>query len=94
MTDLPKNFANHPKSITEIKSDRSNLAEDATPRDALIEMLREIDSGSISPDHLIISYLYRDANGVQRTGYHCAGKNGFEGIGLLTANQISMAGGR
>lgn len=37
MTD---DFANHPKSITEIKSDRSNSAKDWTPRDVLIDVLR------------------------------------------------------
>ena len=47
-------FANAPQSITEIKSDRTNDATIATPRDILIGMLRDIDNGRINPTALIV----------------------------------------
>jgi hypothetical protein len=47
-------FANHPKSITEIKSDRSNSAKDWTPRDVLIDVLRAIDAKEIDIEALVV----------------------------------------
>lgn len=54
------NFANHPQSLSEIKSDKSWNPQDWTPRDALISALRDIDSGKINPDSLIIIYNNKD----------------------------------
>jgi hypothetical protein len=48
------NFANHPKSITEIKGEKSFDAKDWTPRDALINALRDIDSGELDAQALIV----------------------------------------
>lgn len=53
-TDNNISFANAPQSITEIRSDRTNDASVATPRDILIAMLRDIDSGRINPVALIV----------------------------------------
>ena len=53
-TDDNMSFANAPQSITEIKSDRTNDATVATPRDILIGMLRDIDNGRINPTALIV----------------------------------------
>lgn len=51
---LPENFAEHPKSIGEIRSDRESSASAWTPRDALISALRDIDSGIINADAVVI----------------------------------------
>jgi hypothetical protein len=53
-TDDNMSFANAPQSITEIKSDRTNDATVATPRDILIGVLRDIDNGRINPTALIV----------------------------------------
>ena len=50
MTD----FSQYPKSITEIKSDKSGNACDWTVRDMLIDTLREIDSGETKPYMAVI----------------------------------------
>lgn len=48
-------FANHPKSVTEIRSDKSNAAKDWTPRDALVALLRDIDGG-LKVEALVVAY--------------------------------------
>lgn len=47
-------FADHPKSVTEIRSARSDRACDWTPRDVLIDVLRAIDEKRIDPDALVV----------------------------------------
>lgn len=49
-------FKNHPKSIAELRSDRTNNSADWSPRDVLIHMLRMIDEGDIAPNVLVVSY--------------------------------------
>ena len=55
MTTYPENFADYPKSVSEIKSDENGgNAALVTPRDALICALRRIDSAETKPETLII----------------------------------------
>lgn len=60
---LPESFVNHPKSVTEIKGDRSGAAADQTPRDVLIQTLRELDEGTIDPEALAVVFKPRVAPG-------------------------------
>lgn len=49
-----ESFAAMPPSVTELRANRSEDGGDWTPRDVLIATLREIDSGRLKPDALII----------------------------------------
>lgn len=53
---MEPNFAEAPRSFTEMKADKTGRAEDWTCRDALISMLRDIDRGVLDPDNIIITY--------------------------------------
>lgn len=48
-------FKDHPPSITEIRSDKTGRGADWTPRDALIRLLRDIDSGEVVIQALFIA---------------------------------------
>lgn len=50
------NFADHPKTIGEIKSDKTDSAHDWTAREALIYLLREIDKGALDITNVIVTY--------------------------------------
>lgn len=78
-------FSNHPKSVTELKLERDPAATWA-PRDALIDMLRDIDSGRLKVSNLVISY--EDENG---SGYSVAGPmtNG-QTLGLLEWTKLRI----
>lgn len=51
-----KDFSNQPKSITEIKANKNSDGTLWIPRDALIHLLRLIDSGEEKIDMIIIGY--------------------------------------
>lgn len=51
-----ESFSNYPRSLNEMRSRKSGNAADWAPRDALIQMLRDIDNGIIAPDALVVSF--------------------------------------
>ncbi len=71
-------------SITEIRSDKTGKAETWTPRDALVSVLRKIDSGEIAPENLFLAYNYTKNDKLLRK-CHCAGPaKTLEFIGMLS----------
>lgn len=71
MTDdfaVTDDFADHPKSITEIKADKTDLAVNWTPRDALTHLLREIDSGRLNARAIVIGIDVLEDDGSK--GFH------------------------
>lgn len=49
-------FSEHPISLPEARARRSGQASDWTPRDALIDTLRRLDSGELNIDAAIVVY--------------------------------------
>lgn len=86
MTD---DYSNHPPSITEIKSDKTRDGSKWTPRDALIALLRDIDSGKASPDAMIIICGKYEENRTF-TSYYQSTKNVYETLGLLEDGKVLM----
>lgn len=83
-------FKDYPKTINEIKSDQSNKAADWTARDLLIYLLREIDSGNLHAENIIVC--------VQKENeifYRFAGENkNSQNVGLLeTVKHLILTGG-
>ena len=78
------NFADAPRTIGELKSDKTQSACDWKPRDALIWLLREIDSGKIDADHLIMCWREKIPEGTN-TKYKQAGGSpwAWDALGLL-----------
>lgn len=80
MTD---DFTNHPQSVTEIRAHKSQCPSDWTPRDALIEALRGIDSGQIKPEAMVIIWRSRDEGGHFCTQFNVATPDLHVTLGLL-----------
>lgn len=55
MSEEPGEFANAPQSITELRSEREGDMSLWTPRDVLVHILRQIDSGEIEPKHVVVA---------------------------------------
>lgn len=79
-------FSNHPPTIGEVRSERTRLASDWTPRDALITLLRDIDSGKVDVDALVIAYRY---NKRKRTSFLAATPDGVTTLGLLERAKLA-----
>lgn len=81
---MADDFSAYPKSLTEVKAARTNDARDATPRDTLIELLREIDGGTLNPYALTVVYAWRDANGGQHSTFNNSAPDTLTTLGMLT----------
>lgn len=68
-----EDFSEAPVSIGEVRSDRSNLAKDWTPREALVSMLRDIDSGKRNPEELMIITIEPDGESEMNVRYSRSG---------------------
>lgn len=53
---MEENFKDHPQTVGEIKAEKTWNAADWTPRDVLINTLRDIDNGKINTTTLIVCY--------------------------------------
>lgn len=80
-----ENFADAPKTIGELRSDRSRRAKDWTPRDVLIELLRRIDSGEVAPEALFVAFRTRDQAQDGYTSYSVSSPDYVTTLGLVHA---------
>lgn len=66
-----KSFADHPRSVTEIRSDRTMNASHWTPRDVLIDMLRMMDSHEAPEqiDTMVVFWREKKPDKDQGSGY-------------------------
>jgi hypothetical protein len=81
--DWEQDFANHPKSIGELRADKTQHAKDWTPRDALIEMLRSIDSGEMVLDALVVVGRQIMPDGAIHTARRVSAPDTIVAVGLL-----------
>lgn len=80
MTD---DFSSFPKTLGEIKREKAGTCDAGSPRDILIEMLRDIDSGKSSPTALVICYR-EEHDGEAFTRFLSACPDGLVAQGLLS----------
>ncbi len=78
-------YADAPRTITEIRSDKTGNSKDWTPRDALISILRDIDSGAIAVEQVVIVFATKEGDAAWKTRARCAGKfSTYECMGLVS----------
>jgi len=87
------NFKDAPPTIGEVRSDRSDSPADWSPRDALVTMLRDIDSGKITPDTMVI--FWRDSRKpVDGVKFYNVAKSAFDTAGLISEGEFCIWGAR
>ena len=80
---MTEDFSNHPPTIGELQRQRTDSCDAGTPRDILIEMLRDIDSGIANPTAMVI--CYREDIGVEQySRFLSACPDGLVAQGLLS----------
>jgi hypothetical protein len=85
-------FADAPLSVAEIRSDKSANGADWTPRDALIATLREIDSGKLKPDALVIAMREPTTDpGASITTFKNATPDALVAYGLMVDTILKLA---
>jgi hypothetical protein len=81
MTD----YSQHPKSLSEVRADKSRNGSDWTPRDVLIQTLRQIDSGELDPAAMIVVYSHKpnpDAPSDNTMGFSVSSPDFLHSLGL------------
>lgn len=90
---LPDSFADYPRSISAVRSDKSRLASDWSPRDVVIDFLRELDAGKINPDTVVLIYRDKQPDGNFATGMSSSSPDRFLTLGLFElGRQLFLAG--
>lgn len=81
-----EDFANHPKSLAEVRSEKDEDCTLWTPRDVLISLLREIDSGELKTDAMIVSYreVVDKEKKIYKTRFSQSAPDNHIGLGLLS----------
>ena len=80
---LNASFANAPVSIGEARAKRDKSAATWTPRDALVGLLREIDSGETKVSALVVTFAVEHEDGRLGHGFRNAAPDNFTALGLL-----------
>jgi hypothetical protein len=76
-------FTNHPVSISEARGQREGTADAWRPRDILITLLRDIDSGALNAEHLLIGIGMAPEKESRQTGFYQAGNySSYAQVGL------------
>lgn len=83
-------YADHPTSITEERAKRADDAGSWTPRDVLVDLLRAIDNGQLSPDALVVCVRDLEVEtGEQNTFFSSCSPDPHTTLGIL--EHIKMA---
>jgi hypothetical protein len=85
-------FSGYPPSIAETRAKQAHDGKLWTPRDALIDCLRDIDEGRIKPVGIVICISIVEGDDPHNVGfaYRNAGRNLQESLGLLERVKHSM----
>lgn len=90
----PESFKDYPESLTHRKAEKAEDCSIWTPRDALLDVLRDIDSGKISPVSLVVAFSeHRDTTTHTRTGYRQAGPSSAMNIGTMEVAKAKILAG-
>lgn len=90
---MTEDFSKFPPSISEIRSGKTGLAADASPRDVLVSLLRDIDSGILKPEVLVVCFAIPLNNkGGYGTQYRTASPSVLTTVGLLASVSKNILG--
>lgn len=88
---MTEDFTNYPKSLNEIKSDKTGSARDWTPREAIVAMLRRIDSGELTDvETAVVIVRCKTDDGLGKTSYSSASPSFHDSLGALELAKFFM----
>lgn len=79
----PASFADAPTTIGEARAKRDQSAAQWSPRDALVNLLREIDTGETKVTALVVTFAVEHDDGRLGHGFRNAAPDNFTALGLL-----------
>lgn len=85
-----ESFADVPVALAEKRAERDQNASSWTPRDALVSILREIDSGRLKVDLIWIGHAERQEETILSSYLTAGGMNQFETSGMIEVLKTRM----
>jgi len=87
-------FSETPVSISELRSARDHDMRSWTPRDVLVSLLRDIDSGKADIDVVFVAYRNRKDSDTGKIGFAVSGGDPAEAVGVahLSINRFIVLG--
>lgn len=82
-------FSDAPTTIGELRAERSKKCEDWSPRDVLITLLRDIDSGTADVEMMVVVYRVHDGSNAS-TKYMASTPSGVEALGMLARAEFMI----
>jgi hypothetical protein len=82
-------FADVPRTLGEVRADKTRKANDWSPRDMLVQLLREIDSGTVATEHMVIAMRVPADDG--KPGFQTDARRA-GGDALIALGLLAMAG--
>lgn len=80
--------------LSERRWEQQRNPDQHTPREALQAVIRDIDSGALKPDHVLIVYLRDMDSENEGVGYYQSGKGGWiKAIGMMERAKHLLLGG-
>lgn len=73
-------YTKEPISLSEVKAIKNGDCTLWTPRDALVNLLRDVDSGEIKIETIFIGFISEKKN--THAGYCCSGESPMDVIGV------------
>lgn len=85
-------YKNTPVSIGELRADKDKSCTSWTPRDCLVKLLREIDSGERIVSDLVVCWREPriEINALERGHFYQATQDPLISLGLLEMTKIKM----
>lgn len=83
-------FKDMPQTISEIRSDKSLLGKDWTPRDLLVSLLRGIDSGELNMKSCVVFFRYESDDESTFIGFRQACPSALDAMGLAYVGAMDM----
>lgn len=78
-----RSYADAPTTIGELRAKREHSAAQWDPRDALVNLLREIDAGETKVSALVVTFAVEHEDGSLGHGFRNACPDNFTALGLL-----------
>lgn len=84
-------FADAPISLNEVRAERERDGKLWAPRDALVNLLRDIDTGQVNPTDMVVAYRVDTENGGHATRFVCAGPGALHvSLGMMARVSFMM----
>lgn len=88
-----QDFSDYPEILNALRAEKEQSAAAWSPRDVLLYLLKEIDSGNVDPEALVVCYADKYDGQKYRVGYRVSSPSYVLSLGMLEATKFTIMNG-